>query len=122
MIDTHCHLTDPRLAAQLDDVLTRAVANGVTRMITIGVDFDDARAAIALCKQHPNIRCAIGVHPNHSQDVDLSELSRLRELQADPSVVALGQRPTRSWSLSELTRRVCPTVERIKPGFRSLVV
>ena len=36
MIDTHCHLTDERLLTQLTDVLARAEAAGVTRMITIG--------------------------------------------------------------------------------------
>ena len=36
MIDSHCHLTDPRLHTQLDDVLARAVAAGVEHMITIG--------------------------------------------------------------------------------------
>jgi TatD DNase family protein len=91
MIDTHCHLTDPRLQSQLDDVLARAAANGVTRMVTIGTDFDDARNAIALCKRLPNVRCAVGVHPNYTQNVELSDLPLLREIQADPVVLALGE-------------------------------
>lgn len=91
MIDTHCHLTDPRLRSQLDAVLARAAANGVTRMITIGTDLDDARRAIDLCRQVPRVRCAVGVHPNYSQNVELANLPRLREIQADPSVLALGE-------------------------------
>jgi TatD DNase family protein len=91
MIDTHCHLTDPRLESQLQAVLDRAAANGVSRMITIGTDLDDARRAIALCRQRPSIRCAVGVHPNHSQNVTLEELPALREIQSDPSVLALGE-------------------------------
>jgi len=50
MIDTHCHLTDPRLGEQLDDVLERAEAAGVTRMITVGTELEDDRAAISLCR------------------------------------------------------------------------
>ena len=50
MIDTHCHLTDPRLGSQLEDVLDRAAAAGVTRMITIGTSLADDEAAIALCR------------------------------------------------------------------------
>src|SRR5260221_1287136 len=91
MIDTHCHLTDPRLQSQLDDVLARAAANGVTRMVTIGTDFDDARQAIALCKRLPNVLCAVGVHPNYTQNVELSDLPLLREIQANPVVLALGE-------------------------------
>ncbi|HET6251809.1 MAG TPA: TatD family hydrolase [Tepidisphaeraceae bacterium] len=91
MIDSHCHLTDPRLYTQFDAVLQRAADNGVTRFITIGTDLDDARAAIQLCRQHANVRCAIGVHPNYSQNVDPADLPQLRQLQLDPAVVALGE-------------------------------
>jgi TatD DNase family protein len=91
MIDSHCHLTDPRLLEQFDEVLGRAAAAGVRRMITIGTDPDDAAAAIALCRMRPQLRCSIGVHPNYCHEVDESELARLREMQADPSVVALGE-------------------------------
>lgn len=91
MIDSHCHLTDPRLHSQLAGVLTRAAAAGVTRMITIGTDLADDEAAVALCRTLPNVRCAIGVHPNYTHEADLNELPRLRELQADPMVVALGE-------------------------------
>ncbi|HWE03406.1 MAG TPA: TatD family hydrolase [Tepidisphaeraceae bacterium] len=91
MIDTHCHLTDPRLQSQLAGVLTRAAANGVARMITVGTDFSDARAAIALCRRLPNLRCVVGVHPNYSQNVEIADLPQLRDIQNDPSVVALGE-------------------------------
>src|SRR5438105_5925286 len=91
MIDTHCHLTDPRLESQLPDVLRRAREAGVVRIITIGTDLEDGRRCLELCRKLPEVRCAIGVHPNHAHEADLSELPRLRELQADPAVLALGE-------------------------------
>jgi len=92
MIDSHCHLTDPRLFEQLDDVLARARAAGVTRMITIGTEPADDRAAIDVCRGRPNLRCAIGVHPNYCHEVEFEPaIQGLRELQRDPSVVALGE-------------------------------
>lgn len=91
MLDTHCHLTDPRLASQIDDVLVRARAAGVTRFITIGTSLADDDAAIVLCHGRPDVRCAIGVHPNYSHEAEASDLPRLRDLQSDPSVVALGE-------------------------------
>jgi TatD DNase family protein len=91
MIDTHCHLTDPRLAEQLDDVIERARIAGVTRMITIGTDLADDRDAIAVCRGREHVRCAIGIHPNYTQDATLADVPQLRVLQADPSVVALGE-------------------------------
>src|SRR4051812_42896941 len=91
MIDTHCHLTDPRLGDQLADVLARAAAAGVSRLITIGTGLADDEAAVAVCRGRPNLRCAVGVHPNYSHEADLNDLPRLRDIQADPSVVALGE-------------------------------
>jgi TatD DNase family protein len=91
MIDSHCHLTDPRLAEQLDSVLKRAKAAGVRRMVTIGTDLDDAMRCIELCRAISNVRCAIGVHPNHCGQVPIEDLPQLRQLQFDPSVVALGE-------------------------------
>lgn len=91
MIDSHCHLTDPRLASQLPDVLARAAGLGVTRFITIGTSFDDARAAIALCRRVPCVRCVVGIHPNYSHNVKPADFPLLRDIQNDPTVVALGE-------------------------------
>lgn len=91
MFDTHCHLTDPRLGLQLTDVIARARAAGVTRLITIGTGLADDEAAIALCRGRDDVRCAIGVHPNYSHEAEVGDLPRLRELQNGPSVVALGE-------------------------------
>ncbi len=91
MIDTHCHLTDSRLLAQLDDVLARAEAAGVSRMITIGTDLDDSRAAIALCADRRNVRCAVGIHPNQVTEGDRNRVDELRELQQKQAVVAIGE-------------------------------
>ena len=91
MIDTHCHLTDPRLAEQLDAVLARAEAAGVRRMITIGTDLDDDLKCVELCRALPHVRCAVGVHPNYCGNVLEEDFPHLRHLQDDPSVVALGE-------------------------------
>jgi len=91
MIDTHCHLTDPRLLGQIDAVLSRAAAAGVERMVTIGTRPGDWEAALAVAAGRQNIRCALGVHPNHCQEVELPEVAHLRGLQQNPAVVALGE-------------------------------
>ena len=91
MIDTHCHLTEPRIASQLDKALARAAAAGVRRIVSISVDLDDAEKAVAVCQNRPSLRCAVGVHPTNVSEVAEEELSRLRTLQADPTVVAIGE-------------------------------
>ena len=41
LIDTHAHLTFEELAGQIDDVLARSIAAGVTRWITVGTNKED---------------------------------------------------------------------------------
>jgi TatD DNase family protein len=91
LIDTHCHLTDPKLSSQLDAVIDRARAAGVTRLITIGTDLDDDRAAIALCRGRENVRCVVGIHPKYTQDARVEDVAQLRAMQAEPAVVAMGE-------------------------------
>jgi TatD DNase family protein len=91
MIDTHCHLTDPRLHDQLPAVLDRAAKAGVSRMITIGTDLADDQLAIEVSAALPNVRCAIGVHPNYCAQSSESDLELLRGLSLSPQVVALGE-------------------------------
>jgi TatD DNase family protein len=91
MIDSHCHLTDDRLNVQLNFVLTRAAFAGVHRMITIGTGLDEDRKCVAVCKERDNLRCAVGVHPSYVDQERLEDLPQLRDIQADTSVVAIGE-------------------------------
>ncbi len=97
MIDTHCHLTDPRLAGQLPQVLQRARQAGVSLMVSIGTDVADSAAALELCSANRDVlRCAVGVHPNETPQAEaaggLSESqNRLNDMLANPLVVAVGE-------------------------------
>jgi TatD DNase family protein len=91
MIDTHCHLTDPRLSSQLNFVLTRASFASVTKFITIGTDLEEDRKCVELCRANENVRCAVGVHPSYVDEERFEHLPQLREIQSDPTVVAIGE-------------------------------
>jgi TatD DNase family protein len=91
MIDSHCHLTDPRLLEQLDPVLSRAKAAGVGETVTIGTQPGDWKAALNLAQTHSNVRCAVGGHPNNCHEFQFEELARLRAFCGDGRVVALGE-------------------------------
>lgn len=91
MIDSHCHLTDDKYTDPPGRLIARAAAAGVDRLIAIGTDPDDHRAVLTICHEHPTVRCAVGIHPNYSHEVDESELPKLRQTQQDPSVLAIGE-------------------------------
>jgi TatD DNase family protein len=91
MIDTHCHLTDPDLAGQLDQVMARCTAAGVRNVVTIGTTPPDWKECLKVCDRFANVRCAVGVHPTYGNEVELPHLEELRTLVSDPRVVALGE-------------------------------
>lgn len=80
LIDTHCHLTYDQLAPQVDDVIARAAAAGVARMITVATTVADAHRAVELMRDRPMISLAAGVHPHEAGKVTQEEFGALRDL------------------------------------------
>jgi TatD DNase family protein len=91
LIDTHAHLTYPELESQIDAVLSRSRAAGVTGWITIGTDRQHIESAIALAQRYDGMYVGVGFHPHHASDVTDDDLAFLdRAAQAD-KVCAVGE-------------------------------
>lgn len=93
LIDSHAHLTDDRFADDIEAVIARAMESGVSRIVTVATDLDDADAAIGFADRFPQIFATAGVHPHASGSVPDSALTvdRLRHLADHPRVVAIGE-------------------------------
>jgi TatD DNase family protein len=93
MIDTHCHLTDENLRRQLPEVLARAAEAGVREMVTIATDVDDSRACVELCREHANVRCTVGIHPNYAHAATAADVAKLELFLSaiGNGVVAMGE-------------------------------
>ena len=91
LVDSHCHLHDAAFAGDLDAVLQRAHAAGVTRMITIGTSINESRAAVELASAHPEVWATIGVAPHDERPFSSETLDTLRALAQLPRVVAVGE-------------------------------
>ena len=91
LIDTHCHLDMPDYQANLDQVLADASRCGVTRIITIGIDFTSSRRAVELAQCYEGVYAAIGIHPHDAEATDEETFRLLVELTAAPKVVGYGE-------------------------------
>lgn len=89
--DTHAHLDYPDFQADIQEVLERAQAAGITRLISIGTDLESSRRAIQLAEAHPCIYAVAGWHPNDALAAPDDIRLMLRELAQHPKVVALGE-------------------------------
>ncbi|MGN6555660.1 MAG: TatD family hydrolase [Verrucomicrobiota bacterium] len=89
--DTHAHLDYPDFASDLPAVIERAQAAGITRMISIGTDFESSRRALQLAKTFPCIYAVVGWHPSDAMAAPEDVRPVLRELAQHPKAVALGE-------------------------------
>jgi len=91
LVDSHCHLTWNSFDADRSEVIARAAAAGVTRLVTIGTDLESSRQCVALARAHPGVYAAVGIHPNDLGEQTPSFLAELSALAADPHVAAIGE-------------------------------
>jgi TatD DNase family protein len=63
LIETHAHLDAAPLAGDLDGVLARARAAGVSDIVTPAYDPQSWDAVAALAATHPGVHAALGLHP-----------------------------------------------------------
>jgi len=91
LIDTHCHLTFEQLAWEIDHVVERSTAAGVTGWITVGTDSEQNRKAVEVAERFENMYAAVGIHPHESKDFTGDTITELKEFAANDKVVAIGE-------------------------------
>jgi TatD DNase family protein len=89
LVDSHTHLEmcDPPDA----ELVAAALAAGVNRIVTIGIDGASCRAALTAAEEFPQVFAAIGRHPNSATGFDDADLAELHALAAHPKCVAIGE-------------------------------
>src|SRR5919199_4151405 len=91
LVDSHCHLDFPDFASELDQVVARAHAAGLAKIVTISTRVRRHRQVLAIAERFEDVFCSIGTHPHYAHeelDVTVRDLiARTRH----PKVVAIGE-------------------------------
>ena len=91
-IDIGCNLGHESFDGDWREVVARAVDAGVAQMVLTGASVAGSERALALARQDPErLRATAGVHPHLAAEVDDDAIARLRELQADDLIAAVGE-------------------------------
>ena len=91
LTDTHCHLASHRFApAEIPDLIARAHAAEVTRMVTLATSLNDVQANLDLANT-PGIHACIGIHPCDVHHAPDDATMQLAAFTADPRVCAIGE-------------------------------
>ena len=92
LIDIGANLTHDSFDADRAEVIRRAQAAGVTRLIVTASDVEHSRKALELCRQWPGaLYCTAGTHPHQAKDFNAEAPIQLRALLWQPQVVAVGE-------------------------------
>lgn len=91
LFDSHCHLDDGQFENDRVAMLGRARDNGVVLCLSAGSDVASSYACARLAGEHASVYASAGVHPHAAKDVTGNYLSVLRDLAAQPKVVAVGE-------------------------------
>ncbi|OOZ00213.1 TatD family hydrolase [Solemya velum gill symbiont] len=92
MIDSHCHLDFEEFDRDRDAVLTESANAGVTDLVIPGTTADSWLRTLHLCREHPFLHAALGLHPYFMDQHQAPDIDRLRELLVEHGeVVAVGE-------------------------------
>jgi TatD DNase family protein len=92
LIDIGANLTHDSFDDDRDQVIERAAAAGITRIIVTGTDIKSSQGALALAKSRPgSLYSTAGLHPHHASDYSEEVRAIFAELLVEDPVVAVGE-------------------------------
>lgn len=91
IVDSHCHLDFPDFDEERSDVIDRAVAAGVTRMVTICTRLRLEPQVRAIAEEFAPVFYAAGTHPMSAADEPLATVDELVAMSQHPKFVGIGE-------------------------------
>ena len=93
LIDSHAHVDGPEFDADRGEVLARARAAGVQRIVVIGAvgEPESAARAVALAERDPEIWATVATHPHDAAKMTPDWWAVHDRLARHPRVVAIGE-------------------------------
>ena len=90
-LDTHAHLDELAFEPDVAETLDRARAVGVTAVLTIGINADTSRRAVALAERFPDVYAVVGIQPNYVSQMQSDDWEEIVSLSRHPRVVGIGE-------------------------------
>lgn len=91
LVDIGVNLAHDSFDSDRPEVIARARAVGVERMIVTGSSLRSSEAAVRLAQDDAGLFATVGVHPHHAEEVDAAHLPALAALAAQRGAVAVGE-------------------------------
>lgn len=91
IFDSHAHYDDEAFQGDLEGLLSSFQDNGVSGVVSCGVNTETSQFNIKLAQKYPFIYCAVGYHGLNTKDVPDNYIEVLKGLSDNKKVVAIGE-------------------------------
>ena len=91
LVDSHCHLDFADFDAERPEVIARALAAGVTRMVTICTRLRQEPQVRAIADSHAAVFYAAGTHPMSAAAEPMATVDQLVQIASHPKMIGIGE-------------------------------
>jgi TatD DNase family protein len=93
LIDSHCHLLDPRFENNIKQIISESNESGVVRFINIGTSVSDSQKSVQLANEYDGIYASVGVYPHEDKNLPVSQMSKSLQgiIDSSKKIVAIGE-------------------------------
>jgi TatD DNase family protein len=91
IVDSHCHLDFPDFDGEVTAIVERAVAAGVTRMVSICTRPDGIANVRAISDTHAPVFWAYGIHPMSAAKYPLQTPEDIAAIAQHPKLIGIGE-------------------------------
>ncbi|MBE5743893.1 MAG: TatD family deoxyribonuclease [Clostridiales bacterium] len=90
-IDSHAHLTDPKLFPQIEEVRSGYIGNGVGLVVDVGCCLESSYNVSKNAETYDEVYFTAGCHPDACNEVDSKALEKIEELSKHKKCLAIGE-------------------------------
>ena len=91
IIDSHCHLNFPQFKDNLDEIINRALDNGVSKMLTISTKLSEINKLEDISNAYSEVYNSVGVHPHECKNYKDLCLEHLLKYTDNPKCIGIGE-------------------------------
>ena len=91
MIHSHCYLDHEPLLANLDDIIERSRAVGITKLLTICTTIESFEKIKILVKKDPIIFGTFGIHPHETETNITNKETIIKTINENKKILGIGE-------------------------------
>ena len=91
IVDSHCHLNFPQFKGKLDEIVKRALDNGIYRMLTISIKLNEINELESISKSYSEVYNSVGVHPHECKNYENLSLDNLTKHTKNTKCIGIGE-------------------------------